>query len=747
MRRVSLIGCVVSGLLWLAGTAGVANASTMPRVSCSSLTGQAIQAADIGLPTTGATVTSATLVPASSTLPEYCAILGAIHPVDPTAPDIDFGVDIPTAWNGMSWQYGGGGNDGVIRDLTAASNPNTNVPSDPPPLAQGYATYGSDSGHQGVAATSWEANQEAWMNFAYEQIKKTHDVTMDLMHLMYGQAAKANYWIGTSQGGREGLEAVTRYPQDYQGVAVSVPLAYFSDLFFNPPYLGVKQLAPGSWIPSTKGPAVGNYVLNKCGDAAGPDAGVVNNYLECDVQVDPTDTPNAFANLECPGGADTGDNCLSAAQLPTLGYMYGPIKYNYRLANHEHMYPGWGTGLEGSPGWLWSTAQPVAGDPTYGQGPGASAVKAYFCFRLVAGDSNCTLSDPSFSMLSLNLDAWRQQIQTLSNEVDVSEDISRWIAHGGKLIMITHASDAISNPRAQMMLYDRWVAHDGRNQVNQHVRYYVVPNQGHGAAGTDATGTPLPVSVDAQGMLQNWVEHGVTPPAAPDAVTESPTAPYTVSYSKPACLFPGYPKYVAGPITSASSYTCTTPLNDLAAQIGGDRLRRGMTQLLQDRVQDISRSLENTREACEAVNRLSATVLDSAIDENAGLSIAHAKALITTISAEKWAVGCLKAHPTDAGEQQLLSLADTLDGLNLNRQPAEALRDSLHDVAFGLANTRYTQLGPERRPGADTCTALTRIASEISALSQRRHGGLTAAQAAALQSGVSDVQSTLGCSG
>src|SRR6185295_760256 len=86
-----------------------------PSVTCVSLTGMAITAADIGLPTTGATVTTATLVPANAagnSNGEYCLVRGAIHPVDPTAPNILIEVNLPTSWNRKGLQLGGGGYNG-----------------------------------------------------------------------------------------------------------------------------------------------------------------------------------------------------------------------------------------------------------------------------------------------------------------------------------------------------------------------------------------------------------------------------------------------------------------------------------------------------------------------------------------------------------------------------------------------------------------------------------------------------------
>ena len=78
---------------------------------CSALSGMTVSAASIGAPTNGATVTGATLVETSG---EYRQVNGAIAPVDPAAPSINFQVNLPTNWHRKALHYGGGGFDGTL---------------------------------------------------------------------------------------------------------------------------------------------------------------------------------------------------------------------------------------------------------------------------------------------------------------------------------------------------------------------------------------------------------------------------------------------------------------------------------------------------------------------------------------------------------------------------------------------------------------------------------------------------------
>jgi feruloyl esterase len=89
-------------------------------------------------PTPAALITPAT--------PAFCKLLGRMAPVDLKAPAIQFQINLPAQWNGRSVQYGGGGFNGVL--ITGLGLLPAARYDQPAPLAQGYVTYGTDSGHQ-----------------------------------------------------------------------------------------------------------------------------------------------------------------------------------------------------------------------------------------------------------------------------------------------------------------------------------------------------------------------------------------------------------------------------------------------------------------------------------------------------------------------------------------------------------------------------------------------------------------------
>ena len=150
MKRFTSRLLVASGIgaVACAITSGPAQAA----MSCADLVNLKIAANEIGLPTNGATIASAqsAAVPADPTAQgatrEYCKVLGAIAPVDPNAPPINFEVNLPAQWNGKAVQYGGGGSNGTL--ITGLAPLRDARRDTPVPIARGFATWGTDSRSQ-----------------------------------------------------------------------------------------------------------------------------------------------------------------------------------------------------------------------------------------------------------------------------------------------------------------------------------------------------------------------------------------------------------------------------------------------------------------------------------------------------------------------------------------------------------------------------------------------------------------------
>lgn len=346
-----LLGLAVAPALVL-GLLAFPGAAMTPAQSCAALNGVTVPAGEIGLPTSGARVTSTRMVganaSASAMAPAHCHVLGAIDPIDRQAPQIHFALELPVAWNGKAIMLGGGGFDGVI--------PNTEGPmlSLPPtvalsPLLRGYATFASNSGHQaipGAAPSSsvdaaFAMNDEALANYAGDALKKTHDTAMRLIVRTYGRGPDRTYFAGGSNGGREALLVTQRWPQDFDGVIAAYPFWNGGTTALTFGYVMNGFAAPGAYPNPAKQALLYNAVMDACDGLDGLRDGLVSNVDAC--HFDP-------AVLRCPSGVDTGDTCLSDLQIAALRRYNSPVNYSYR--DGEKSYPGFpvfeGADLRGS---------------------------------------------------------------------------------------------------------------------------------------------------------------------------------------------------------------------------------------------------------------------------------------------------------------------------------------------------------------------------------------------------------------
>ena len=546
---------MIAFLWWFPLTA---QAAEMP---CADLKSLRISATAIALPSRGATIESARVeAPANRTVgsngavtpasPEYCKVIGTISPVDPAAPLITFQVNLPTTWNGKALQYGGGGFNGTL--VTGLSPALDASPGMSTPLAQGYATFGTDSGHQAASLPEPQAfalNDEALENFAYASYKKVRDVAAEIVIARYGRRPARVYYMGSSEGGREGLTMAQRFPTDYDGIISRVPVINWTGLQHAGHRSGLVQQG-GGWLRPAKVRLVSLTVLKACDELDGLSDGIVSNYMSCG-------SVFKAATLRCSTGTDETDTCLSERQVAAMEALHAPFEFTFALANGVRAYPGFGYGGEAQPGGFpqWVTATQAAVFPApAGSGQGrqwsfGNAAVRYFVLRNGAADP-----------FAYSPDAHADRVRQISALMDsTNPDLSAFAAHGGKLIVKEHMADYAQSPFAGISYYQSVVSKMGQTAVDQFMRLYVTPGVAHGGGGVSGTtGEPIPQYVDLLGALERWVERSEPPGDLVQNFVEA-NPPFAVTASRPMCRFPGYPRYRGtGDPKMASSFACET---------------------------------------------------------------------------------------------------------------------------------------------------------------------------------------------
>lgn len=555
----SRLSLACASALVLAACGGGNDEAVAAPLSCGELAGMAIPASAIGLPTTGGSVTTATVVAASGSgaaaVPEHCLVNASLSPVDPAAPKIMMRVAMPTQWNGKGLMYGGGGFDGSIPNVVGNVS---NGPTDAPlPIARGYAVFASDSGHQGGARGSLDGafgqNDESLRNWGGDALKKTRDAAMFLIKARYAAAPSKAYFAGGSTGGREALQSIQRWPADWDGAIAWYPAWNQASAMLGGQAGTLALAKPGAYPNNAKRVALMNAALQACDSLDGVADGIVSNQNACNASFDPATATLNGAPLRCAGGADTGDNCLSDAQITAVKAINAPVKFGFALGSGETGYPGynvWGADL----GITQPTTAVAATVAFLNLGSSAPAnpmptTAPYISQQLDQVLKNLITRDVNFNPLSFDPTgptALEARWGVLSRMIDQSTDLSGFIGRGGKLLLAHGVHDVLVSSRATADYYNRLVRQYGPTAVNGFARYYEVPGLGH-AVSSQFNGT-----WDSLTALENWAEKGTAPTAQ---VTRDTVG--VPGRTRPLCDYPKWPQYKGtGDVNSAASYNC-----------------------------------------------------------------------------------------------------------------------------------------------------------------------------------------------
>jgi pimeloyl-ACP methyl ester carboxylesterase len=588
-------------MLWSVGAGAQAptGSKTITEADCTALKlGDSIPASAIGEPVSAVTLSAPRWNAAAKGSAGYCTVNGAMAPVDraANAQPINFQVAFPSTWNGRAAQLGGGGMNGMIPGLTGGPGN---------PFGQGFVTYGSDSGHQaggfgfggrgpggakggapgfgrGVApkgpgpapgaakgpggpapSDDWALNDEAIKNLGYMQMKKTHDAAMVLIERMYGVKPKYNYYVGSSQGGREALTVAQRYPKDYDGVAANVPILNFSTLMLAPELIRIQEKPEANWVTPAKVNAIRGEFMRQCDKLDGLVDGIMNNYMACRAIFDVKQgakNRHPWATKRCPNNVDpnpadnTANACLTDGQISTLEFVYSRYPFAAPLANGVKSFGMWLPNTDPSGSGLIAPAR-------YRGQEGAAENAAMHSHLGILGVTGFLMKDLSANPLDyVEGGKWAARRAEISAWLDATNpDLSAFQKRGGKMIVAIGSNDTLASPGSQLDYYQSVLDKMGRSKVDRFARLYVLPQTGHGLSGnnytTDGDGKqieakPVPNKFDRVAILVDWVENGKAPGKSIKVTAGE--------RSLPMCSYPEYPKYNKGPVNAAESYTCSS---------------------------------------------------------------------------------------------------------------------------------------------------------------------------------------------
>ena len=139
----------------------------------------------------------------------HCKVAGVI------GNGIKFELLLPHDWNGKFVMGGGGGYAGSVINTALAYGV----------VQKGYATVGTDTGHEGHPLSgSWALNNpEAIVNFGHLAVHRTAITAKAIIKEYYKKEINYSYFFGCSRGGGQALMEAQRYPDDFDGIVSGAP--------------------------------------------------------------------------------------------------------------------------------------------------------------------------------------------------------------------------------------------------------------------------------------------------------------------------------------------------------------------------------------------------------------------------------------------------------------------------------------------------------------------------------------------
>jgi feruloyl esterase len=430
-------------------------------------------------------------------IPAHCRVQLDLKPTSDSLIKMEIWLPVEN-WNGKFMGVGNGFFAGSIQGRMFDM---------PEALRLGYATAGTDTGHQEEGGDWAIGHPEKMIDFAY---RSTHEMTVkakEIIRAFYNLKAEYSYFKGCSSGGRQALMEAQRYPDDYDGIIAgscanrhihmwTASVAQIVDLYRH----------PERSLTEEKASLVNQTVMNTCDTLK---EGFLNNPRQCRVD---------FSKLLCAGDKDD-NTCLTAGQLKTVETFYGGVKNS----KGEMIFSGQALG------------NPIPPQRVPDQGPGV-------LFDIV----RIAFNDPDLDWRKFDLERDMSLIDKAVGYVDaVNTDLSKFKASGGKLLLTHGWNDTGITPETTIWYYEKVLNTMGKDQSDW-IRLFLGPGMEHCGGGPGVNW------LDSIGTLEKWVEKGV----APDQIMGLGKDGLT----RPLCPYPQYAEYKGtGDLKNAENWTCKEP--------------------------------------------------------------------------------------------------------------------------------------------------------------------------------------------
>jgi feruloyl esterase len=450
-------------------------------------------------------------------VPEFCQVSGLIQP------EVRFEVSLPRSWNGRLYMFGNGGYAG--ESLTSGAR----VQRRDAALAKGFAVVSTNTGHDASREplASFAVHAQKLSDYAYRAVHVSALAAKSLARLHYGTAPERSYFEGCSTGGRQGLIAAQRFPEDFDGIVVGAPVLDFSGTMLH--YLQVNQALRAAPGLGAKLAPLASAVYQKCDPVDGVTDGLIDDPRAC--RFDP-----AADLTSCTASAPSG-SCFTADEVKVLQAVYGDL-----TVDGVSRFPGFPVGAEVSastPGGPRSGWDPwiVTADnrPSISQ----SFMDSFFKYMVTPGTEVDWKSIDVAKAVEMS-----RHVGTLLNATDT--DLAPFRARGGKILMYYGWADPALNPMMGVRYFEAVTKTMGPS-TGEFFRLFMMPGVFHCAGGVG------PDRADMLTTLARWVEEG----AAPARIVASRLEAGKVARTRPLCPYPQVARYSGtGSLDDAANFTC-----------------------------------------------------------------------------------------------------------------------------------------------------------------------------------------------
>ncbi|QKX58423.1 uncharacterized protein TRUGW13939_05545 [Talaromyces rugulosus] len=441
---------------------------------------------------------------------------------------ITFEAWLPRDWTGRFLGTGNGGIDGCIKyeDLAYGSS-------------EGFATVGSNNGHNGTTAITMLNNLDVTIDFAWRSLHTMVTSGKTLTKKLYKKSPSKSYYLGCSLGGRQGIKTAEVFPNDFDGIVAGSPALDFNNLiswrarFF--PITG--PIGSSDFITADQWKnLIHNEVLKQCDGLDGVLDGIIEDPTICDFR------PEAIV---CPSTKNSTD-CLTPKQVEIVKNVFSPF-YD---EDGKLIYPAMQPGSE-----VYAVQKLYAGAPF-------SYSDDWFKYVVY--------SNPNWNASAFNLkDVAAAEALNPGDIRTWPHSLATFKSKGGKILSFHGQQDnqitSFNTPR----FYDRLMRgmHASTSDLDEFFRFFRISGMFHcnsgpgawvvGQGGADAAaGIGFTPDKNVLAALVAWVENGTAPDTIKGTkfVNDDPTQ--GISFQRDHCRYPLRNTYQGGNSSLPASWAC-----------------------------------------------------------------------------------------------------------------------------------------------------------------------------------------------